>query len=334
MELNTVNLLGRVDSRIDKVDLIKEIVANFNLGRVRRLRQIHEGFEDFNVKLETTLGKFLIKIFSQYKSFRQVKDNVFGLVRFGELGVATPKVLKNGLGDYLFYYERNSTSALACVMEYFEGKSFWRWGREPIVEEIKDIVEDIVKINLSGFKPTGVYDVWGTVNLPYEFEKKKMFLATKEKIMTKKIVEEMGKIDWSRLRKGTIHADLQRSNILRNADGEIRIIDFSVMQWGAVSVELAVFLALFVINPKLTKNRTEIEGLIDLVVDEYRKYSKLGKYDVQVLPILIEATYAINHLAAVYEWKVKGNKTPETKYWIELGRRGMRLVGSGGAVLD
>jgi len=97
---------------------------------------------------------------------------------------------------------------------------------------------------------------------------------------------------------------------------------------------LAVFLALFVINPKLTKNRTEIEGLIDLVVDEYRKYSKLGKYDVQVLPILIEATYAINHLAAVYEWKVKGNKTPETKYWIELGRRGMRLVGSGGAVLD
>jgi len=45
----------------------------------------------------------------------------------------------------------------------------------------------------------------------------------------KKIENFMKKMNFKNLTKGFLHNDIQRSNVLINSQGELRIIDFSVM---------------------------------------------------------------------------------------------------------
>lgn len=325
LDLNTVNLLGRVDSRIDKAKLIRKIARDYNLGSVKRFRQIHEGFEDFNIRLVTTKGTFLVKLFSQYKSFRHVKDNIQGLLSFIEAGVRVPKLYATKRGEYLYYYETKEAMALGCVMEYFAGKSFLKQKTEPTIAEMVDITKDIAKINSVSFKPLGIYDVWVVQNLPLEFEKKKRFLSKEDASLIASIVPRLEKIDYSRCAKGTIHNDIQRSNVLKNKKGEIRIIDFSVMEYHAVAIELATFLALFCTNPK-KDSITQIRNIYQAVIEEYQKTKKLSVYDLEILQLLMAGTYGANCLAASYELRGKGGDSEETKYWISLGSEGMKLL--------
>lgn len=326
LDLNTVDLLGRVDSRIDKADLIREVSRVYDLGRVKRYQQIHEGFEDYNVKLLTSKGIFLVKVFSQFKSFRHVKDNIRGLVEFKRAGVAVPKLFRNVLGENMFYYETRQTSALICVMEYFKGKSFLKWRTEPSVGEIRELVKNMVKINLTKFKPLGIYDVWSVVNLNTEYSKKKEFLSPNDLELTKDYAKWISGVDFRKYHQGAIHGDLQRSNILRNKHGELKIIDFSVMEYNAVIIELAVFLGLFCLNPMKVESLEGVIKMFDLVVGEYGSQVKLGKAEIEMLPKLVGATYAINCLAASYELNGKGSKSEETRYWIELGSKGMKMM--------
>ncbi|MDD3647393.1 MAG: phosphotransferase [Candidatus Dojkabacteria bacterium] len=327
LDLNTVNLLGRVDSRIDKNVLIKKIAKNYGLGGVRKYRQIHEGFEDYNVKLETSSGIYLVKLFSQFKSFRHVKDNVQGLAAFYKAGVRVPKLLKSKKGELLYYYETDQAMALGCVMEYFRGRSFFKAKKEPTIEEMKNITGDIVKINSVKFKPKGIYDVWVVQNLVTEFEKKQRFLSTADRLLMKKVVSKVTRVDYSRSTKGTIHNDIQRSNVLKNSRGDIRIIDFSVMEYGAISIEIATFISLFCINPKTAKSE-DVLRIYKEIIGEYLKHKKLSKYDLRIIPVLMLGTYAANCLAASYELRGKENDTDETHYWIDLGSGGMKLIDS------
>ena len=325
MDLNTVNLLGRVDSRVNKVDLINDLVKRYSLSGLESFTQIHEGFEDYNVKLNTKEGTFLVKIFSQYKSFRHIKDNIEGLKAFIKAGVRVPKLISDPKGNYLYKYENDQIMVLGCVMEYFKGKSFYKTKDEPTKKEIQSLVKDIALLNSVKFKPKGIYDVWVLQNLPNEFGKKKMFLTKQDLSLISPVVGKSKSLDLKKLTQGTIHNDIQRSNVLKNTKGDIRIIDFSVMEYNAISIELATFLALFCINP-FTNTPEDFICLCEFVLKEYQKHKSLTGEDKQVIPLLIQSTYAANCLAASFEHEGKENKTEETKYWISLGRKGLELM--------
>lgn len=301
------------------------MARDYGLGRVQRFRQIHEGFEDYNIRLVTTKGTYLVKLFSQYKSFRHVKDNIKGLLAFENAGVRVPKLFKSKKGEYLYYYETRNAMALGCVMEYFPGKSFLKQKGEPTIEEMAEITKDIAKINSVSFRPQGIYDVWVVQNLPVEFDKKKSFLSQKDRRVMEKIVHMVKQVNYGKCTKATIHNDIQRSNVLKNNKGEIRIIDFSVMEHHAVSIELATYLSLFCINPGKT-NRQDMQNITTMITQEYQKHKKLNAYDVSVIPTLMAGTYAANCLAASYELQGKGSDDEETNYWISLGREGMKLM--------
>jgi len=325
LDLNTVNLLGRIDSRIDKQKLINVFAKEFGLGKVYSFRQIHEGFEDYNVKLKTAKNTYLVKFFSQYKSFRHIKDNVNGLVAFHKSGVKVPKIYKSKKGKFIYYYEDNDAMVLGCVMEFFQGKSFYKCKKEPSKKEIKSIIKEIYKVNITKFKPKGIYDVWVLQNLVSEFDKKSQFLTKHDYRKILPIVKKAKELKYSGLTKGVIHNDIQRSNVLKDKNGNIRIIDFSVMEYNAISIELATFIALFCINPMIYQAKA-VKYRIKFVLEEYQKYRRLNKQDILIIPDFIKATYAANCLAGSFELSGKGNNTEETKYWIRIGSRGIDLM--------
>lgn len=324
LDLNTANPLGRIDSRIDKNKLVAIVAKKYRLGNIIKFNQILEGYEDYNIKLETNKGKFLIKMFSQFKSFRHVKDNVTGLKEFHSIGMLVPKLIPHSNDQYLFYYEENELMALICVMEYFNGRSFFKNKKEPSYENIKLLTQQLALLHTSKFKPNGIYDIWTPDHLVDEFSKKSRFLTKEEKSLITPVVQKLKKINLSKCEKATIHKDVQRSNVLIDKKGNIRIIDFSVMDYAPIVLELAIFIALFAINPWIDSPELAKEKY-QVVIDEYQKYKKLNKYELSIIPILVLATYGANTLPARYEYEVKGNKTEETQYWIDIGVNGIKL---------
>jgi Ser/Thr protein kinase RdoA (MazF antagonist) len=325
LDLTTNNLLGRIDSRLNKQALLKDIAQRYRLGEVLSFEQIKEGFEDYNVKLVTSKGSYLVKLFSQYKSFRHVKDNVCALVKLQKAGVNIPKFLSDKKGKCLYNFEHNDVMALGCVMKYFEGKSFLSLKKEPSDELIISLTKEITEINQLNFKPKGVYDVWVVQNLETEFKKKKQFLPQNDKKLIEKAVDLVSNIDYSKYSQGFIHNDINRSNVLVNNKEEFKIIDFSVMEYSALPIELGTYLSLFCVNP-LKDSIDDLDRKYDKVINTYTKFGNLTEKDVSIVKDLMFGTYAANNLAGNFEWFGKDNKEEDTKYWIELGRQGMELM--------
>lgn len=324
LDLNTANPLGRVDTRIDKNRLVAIVAKKFKLGNIIKYNQILEGYEDYNIKLTTTKGVFLIKMFSQFKSFRHVKDNVTGLKEFYSMGMLIPKLIPHNKDQYLFHYEENELMALICVMEFFNGKSFFKNKKEPTIEQLRLMIKNIATLHKSNFQPNGIYDIWTADHLVDEYVKKSRFLTKQEKNLIGPVVKKLKKLDLSKCTNATIHKDIQRSNVLVNKNGEIRIIDFSVMDYGPIVLELAIFIALFAINPWKDTPKIAKEKYA-LVINEYQKYRKLNSYELSTIPTLVLATYGANTLPARYEREVKGSDTEETQYWIDIGVNGIKL---------
>jgi len=208
--------------------------------------------------------------------------------------------------------------------EVFYWKEFFKNGLEPTSDQIRYLAKQIAEINKLKFKPKGVYDVWAMQNLMLEYKKKSMFLKGKNKKLVKYVLPKLKNINFKNCKKGFLHTDLQRSNILINKHGQINIIDFSVMEYNAIVIELAVFISLFCINPNIVCPQKAKE-IIDLVINEYQKYNRIPQTDLAFLPVLIYGTYAINCLAASFEKYGKYNNDSETQYWIDLGKGGMQL---------
>jgi Ser/Thr protein kinase RdoA (MazF antagonist) len=324
LEINTTNQTGRVDPRLELNEYVKYITQKFKLGTLKNYKKIDEGYEDFNVFLSTTKGEFLLKMFSQYKTFRHVKDNVSGLLAFYKNEVCIPKLFRNKSGHYLDFYEKGDVMVLACIMEYFDGDSFMKTKKEPTISTIKKLVREIYKINSTEFKSKGVYDVWVVQNLVDEYKEKRAIIPESGHIVLSNAVERVRKVNFAKHDKGLIHNDLNRSNVLINSKGQVRIIDFSVMEAGSLAVELATFLSLFCINP-IIDSCDKIKSKIDLVLKEYSKLKRLRPQTLKDIPVLIMGTYAANYLAAYYEKIGKNNNSKENEYWVSLGRMGMEV---------
>lgn len=325
LDMTKNNLLGRIDSRLNKEFVLNDIAQKYNLGNVISFAQIKEGFEDYNVKLVTSKGSYLVKLFSQYKSFRHVKDNVCALVKAQKAGIQIPQFLSDKEGKYLYIFEHNEVMALGCVMQYFEGKSFLSLKKEPSDKIISSITKELVKINQIDFKPLGVYDVWVVQNLEVEFKKKKQFLPKKDKQLIQKAVNLISDIDYSKYTQGIIHNDINRSNVLVNSKEDFRIVDFSVIEYSALPIELGTFLSLFCVNP-LKDNIDDLNRKYDNVINTYSKFGNLTEKDISIVKDLMFGTYAANNLAGNFEWFGKDIKEEDTKYWIDLGRKGMELM--------
>lgn len=207
---------------------------------------------------------------------------------------------------------------------FFNGKSFFKNKKEPTLDNLKLIIQNIALLHKSKFQPNGIYDIWTADHLVDEFTKKSKFLTKEEFDLIRPVVKKLKKVDYSKCTKATIHKDVQRSNVLVNSENEIRIIDFSVMDYGPIVLELAIFIALFAINP--WKDTPQIaKEKYDFVINEYQKYRKLKKYELTIIPTLVLATYGANTLPARHEREVKGSDTEETQYWIDIGVNGIKL---------
>lgn len=317
---NSSWFLQRINYSGDLAELMSQVCADYKIGNYRSHKMVTIGYEDFNLILVTDKGKYFAKLFGSFRSKENCQRYIDVIEKLLKVGVNYPKLFSSTTGS-LGVININGQEIRMILMEFIDGESFYDKGEIPNEEDTRMIVEQAAKINSIDYKPPYLYDDWAPCNLVDEFSKKKNSLDTKDLVIVKSVVNEFGEVGVEGLPHALGHGDIIGPNVIKSETGKIYIIDASVANWYPRIQELAIILCGLFFDPRAPSS---IYEKYKLVLSEYQKHVELSPQEIKVLPVFFKAVCSIYILNASYE-KSHGNSEGENDYWLELGRKGLRL---------
>lgn len=135
------------------------VCSDFNLGGLTLNELILIGYGDFNFALETSKGKYFVKVFATSRSDEDCQRFVEVVTESVKAKVKTPKLYESEQG-FLHKLELSGCNLRLCVMEYVEGQDLYSMGDTLKPEEVRTIAQQAALINSIDFKPRLVYDAW------------------------------------------------------------------------------------------------------------------------------------------------------------------------------
>ena len=154
--------------------VLKRVTFDYNLGAFEAHRVIPVGYEDYNLILSTTKGKYFIKIFVADRTKADCERYINVIQHVLQHGVQHPKLLKCR-NKFFYSLDLGSVTIRLCVMEYINGKSLYDLKENLKVKEAKFLIKQIALINRINLKPKFVYDSWAVTNFLREYKKKRKY---------------------------------------------------------------------------------------------------------------------------------------------------------------
>ncbi|MCX6810618.1 MAG: phosphotransferase [Candidatus Berkelbacteria bacterium] len=307
--------MGEHNYRTNKIykgnlDVLMNLIVNdYHFGELKVYKKIEIGYEDNNYELQSTKGKFLVKIFGNFRDLAECKRYVEVLESVSAAGVSLPKLYKYNEN---VLYQKNGANLV--VFEFIEGQSFYQMGRDSSNEEAEEILRQASIINQVQLKPEFVYDDWAIINMLEEYEKTKEYLNPNESEKIKPLVEEFKKIELNLLPQSLVHGDMIATNIMRSNAGKIYIVDFACSNYCPRIIELAV------LGCNLLRHIH-----IDKILEIYDKCNPLTETEKKLLPLFVKLAHAMHIISAVRERDIYGNKSKENEYWLKQGLTGLNI---------
>ena len=308
------------DGKLEEIS--RTICKNFDIGDFVANELILTGYEDFNFVLETTKDKYLIKIFANFRTLKDCERYINVMINVIRSKVKTPKLIKFKL-RYLNTLEINNTHLRFCILEYINGKDLFDLNETLGNNEIKCIVQQAALINSININPPFIYDPWSISNFKNEFEKKAKYLSFDDLNMLQPLVEKFDNLKIHELPHCFVHGDLVSTNVMKDNNDEIWIIDFSVSNYYPRIQELSILASNLLFDPK---SKTESEKKLKIALLEYQKKIPLTKTELEALPTYIKLAFAMHLLPTNYEKVVKNNISNENEYYLQLGRTGLKQM--------
>ena len=147
----------RINLNTDLKNISEEICKNYNLGTYISNEVIATGYEDYNYVLDTTKGKYCVKIFNKNRTQKDINDYLDRIRIVAKTETNAPKPLFID-GDILLSlnYEQNHYDI--CVFEFIDGKSLFEMKKKPSKEVIAELAKQAALINSLDIKPGFAYD--------------------------------------------------------------------------------------------------------------------------------------------------------------------------------
>lgn len=312
------SLRGRINFQGEFDELFADVVKAYDLGSFISFSPIEFGYEDLNVELVTSKGKYFIKIFAETRDNAECL-RLINMVKVSiDNEVNHPIFLRSNNG-YIFRERYEDFNIRLAVFEFIDGKSFYELKRKPNDAEIKEIIKMAADINKIDYKPAPLSDSWAIVSFPEEYKNAKK-LIDKELIPDlDSLLKQFEKVDIKSLPHSLVHGDLISTNIMKAKD-KIYCVDFSVGNYYPRIIELAVLMCDILFDPT---GKVTLKKNYDLLLSEYQKYIKLTQEELDTLPLFIKIAHAMRIIGGLRE-KKKGNESRENEYWFELGLKGLK----------
>jgi len=307
----------RVQLKTSLENIIKKILQVYELGEYADCDRFEKGYEELNLKLTTSQGIYVAKIFSQTRSLAKVTDYINGFLEFSKANIPVPKLIKTKNG-----FVQNIYDSYICLTEFFDGSSFS--DKKATFTDIINVTKLLVKIHKLSFKIKPNYDPWGTANLLTEYKTKGRFLIDSDRKLIKSIIKEFSLIDFSKFKKSIIHGDLQKQHVLKNKKGDYCILDLGCMDYNATVIDLAIFLAQFCLDIKNAAAKNSV--ILKKVLNTYTKLNYLNSYEIANIPLLIKATFAVYLIESNYLIVTGKDESSQTKKWRQLDRAALKKL--------
>lgn len=305
------------DGKLEDVSLA--LCNDFDIGELVSNKLVMAGYEDFNFILETTKNKYFIKVFANFRSDEDCIRYIDILLKVIQEGVSFPKLLKFN-ESYFHTKSINNTKLRLCVMEYIDGESYYFLGEKPSIDEIKFLAYQAALINSIDIKPEFIYDSWAATSFLNEFKNKGKYLSQQDLKVVEPLVKKFKDIDIEKLPHCFVHGDIIATNVMKDKNGKIRIIDFAVSNYYPRIQELAVLACNILFDEE---DKLKSESNLRVALDEYQKVIKLTQRELEVLPTYIKLAHAMHILLSSYEKMVEKNDSKENEYWLNQGRIGL-----------
>ena len=309
---------NRINLKSELSDLSKMICEKYNLGQYISEEIILVGYEDFNFILATDTDKFCVKVFNKERTYEDVKKYIDRIELANSLNINTPKVY-NCDNSTLCEIVLNDTKFRLCVFQYINGKSFYDLNEIPTEAEIKNIIEQMAHIHNAKLKSDFIYDKWTITNFVKEYEEKGKYLDNKYNEIFKSLINKISSINFEELPTSFVHGDIISSNVMKDNNNKLWIIDFAVSNYLPRIVDLAVTACNLCLNPESIDKTIESTKMI---LAEYQKYNKLADYELACFPLFYDLANAMGILQISYLNSL-GETSEEDAFWLSESEKGL-----------
>ncbi|MFA6501862.1 MAG: phosphotransferase [Parachlamydiales bacterium] len=300
-------------------EFLKDVQSKFtSLGKINGYSPINEGYEDANFVLNTSTGKFVLKIFLVERKLENINSYVKILRECKDINVPTTEILTD-FNEGLGFIESGEVKTYYIITRFFEGSNFQN--TTPTLEDIRSVTSYISKLNTLNFPVVSEYDSWGIKNFAKEYEFKKDKLTPEQKSLIENIYSEYIKIDMTDFSKSVIHGDMQRKHVIKNNAGDYCILDFGCMAFDEKVIELATYLAWFCLQEDTWKDK---DLIYKEVLDVYNSTHHLPDYEINILPTLIKISYSAYYMTTSVMIN-EGDKSEETLDWHNRSNKMLEL---------
>jgi len=303
-------------------ELLKQVTGDYDFGNYQSHKIATVGYEDFNVILKTSKGKFFIKFFADFRNKANCQRCVDVILAVIKQGVNHPGLFKSNQG-YLHEIKIKDELIRLIAIEYIEGKTFFDLKQKPSSDEMIFLVKQASIINSTNIQPAYVYDNWAIVNFLKEYNQIKKILTDADIKLIEPLAKEFSKINIETLPHCFVHGDIIDTNVIRSDTGELYIIDFSVSNFYPRIQELAVMLCDILFN----SNENKFKEIYAKTLNIYQEKIELTEQELKLLPLFIKVAHAM-HIVGPIKFTIENKNSKENNHWLKSGRAGLTFMNS------
>jgi Ser/Thr protein kinase RdoA (MazF antagonist) len=312
----------RIEFEGSTKDIALEICKDYNLGEFKSSKLILCGYEDYNFILETTKKEYFVKVFASFRDQKGCERYINIMDKAIEAKISTPKIYKIN-NNSLYSKTISGSNIRLCVMEHIEGKTFYELGRKLTPEEIKIVARQAAHINSIDLHPNHIYDSWAITHFLKEYKEKRSHLKPKDQAMIDPLVKEFKDMNIDSLPHCFAHGDIIATNLMKDKNNKLKIIDFSVSNYYPRIQELAVISCSLLLD---RRGWNPTKESVDILLSEYQKITPLTKRELEVFPTYLKLAHAMHILGAGFQESAENNHSDENKYWLNTGRKGLEQM--------
>ena len=308
----------RIDVKSSLSEIAREMCLKCGIDDYVSSQIVEVGYEDFNFIIETKTQKFFAKIFHKGRTSKDCSNYMDRIKLSNTIDINTPKTI-------MFDSIRIDDKDLKFVVfEYINGKSFLDLEEMPTETEIKEIIRQMANIHRAELKSESIYDTWTITNFTNEFNNKGKCLDEQYYNRFKDLSDKLQKVDLSKLPHSFVHGDIISSNVIKDENDKLWIIDFAVSNYLPRIIDLVVTGDNLCLDPNSRENTMKN---FKLIIDEYEKYNKLTDYEKQIIPLFYDIGNAMGILQ-INAIKQDCEYSDEDEYWLKVSEQGLKYSDS------
>lgn len=260
MDDNMNNFNERINLTFDLSIISKKICDKYVLGNYQSNELIQNGYEDYNYVLTTTKDKYFIKIFSKDRIQKEIDDYINKIKEISCIPINYPKLIVNEL----IILKIGQITFKLCIFEYINGSNYFQLKQSMSNCELIDLVKQVTVFQNIKDNSDFIYDSWGVNNFIKEYELKKQSLPNQYIKVFNDLINEYKSIDLSKLSYSFVHGDIRSTNIMKDVNNKIWIIDFAVSNYLPRIIDLAVIASDLCIKNDIKETVNRIKLVLDI----------------------------------------------------------------------